>query len=70
MTTVRLSPELDQRLTDLVKEAGHSKAFYMREAFIRCVEDLEDVYIATKRLNTLKKTYSMAEVEAMYGLED
>jgi RHH-type rel operon transcriptional repressor/antitoxin RelB len=70
MTTVRLSPELDQRLTALVKEAGHSKAFYMREAVAQYIEDLEDIYIATKRLNTLEKTYSMTEVEAMYGLED
>jgi len=34
----------------LAKKTGRTKAFYVREAILRHIEDLEDYYIAQRRL--------------------
>ncbi len=74
MLAIRLPEEIEQRLTALAKETGRTKTFYAREAILRYLDDLEDVYLAEKRLEDLKagrsKTYTLDEVEASLGLAD
>jgi predicted DNA-binding protein len=50
-----------------VKEAGHSKAFYVREAVAQYIEDLEDMYIAAKRLQEKDREWTLEELKQ--GLE-
>jgi len=51
-TTIRLNPEIEQRLDFLALETGRSKAFYLRKIIEDNISDLEDYYLAS---NTLKR---------------
>lgn len=67
---LRLSPELDQRLTALAKKTHRSKSYYAREALEHYIEDLEDTYLALKILENPGKVYSSEEVRKMCGMDD
>lgn len=74
MLAVRLPPELEQRLGDLAKATGRTKAFYVREALAEHLDDLEDLYLAEQRLRDLQEgrssTVSLGELLTRYGLDD
>ncbi len=73
-TSVRLPEETDKRLTALAARTGRSKAFYIREAIMEHLEDLEDIYLAEARLEALRagksRTFSLDDVERGLGLAD
>ena len=46
----RLPPEIEQRLDALARKTGRTKSFYAREAILRQIEDIEDYYLARRRL--------------------
>jgi RHH-type transcriptional regulator, rel operon repressor / antitoxin RelB len=50
MLAIRLPPELEARLEKLAKATGRSKTYYAREAIEEHLADLEDIYLAEKRL--------------------
>jgi len=68
MLTIRLAPDVEQRLAHLAKLTGRTKTFYAREAILQHLEDLEDAYLATQRLEHPTKTYSAKEVKHELGL--
>ncbi|RMD59304.1 ribbon-helix-helix protein, CopG family [Candidatus Parcubacteria bacterium] len=74
MLAIRLPEEIEARLTALAKQTGRTKTYYAREAILRYLEDLEDVYLAEKRLEDLKSgrsgTSSIEEVRTRLGLAD
>ena len=74
MLAIRLPAEIEERLDALAKATGRSKSFYVREAILEYLADLEDVYLAEKRLEDLRddrsRTYTVEEVEKRLGLED
>ena len=43
-TSIRLAPEIEQRLDFLASQTGRTKAFYLRELIERGLEDMEDYY--------------------------
>ena len=50
MLAIRLPTEIEQRLDQLAKTTGRTKTFYAREAILRYLDDLEDLYLAEQRL--------------------
>ena len=68
MLAIRLDPEIERRLELLAKKTGRTKTFYAREAILEHLEDLEDIYLATQRLERPAKTYSAEEVKNELGL--
>jgi RHH-type rel operon transcriptional repressor/antitoxin RelB len=50
MLALRLPPEIEQRLDALARKTGRSKSYYAREAILRQLEDIEDYYVARRRL--------------------
>jgi len=70
MIAVRLPENIEHRLDRMAKKTGRTKTFYVREAILEHLEDLEDVYMAEKRLKHPGKTHTLAEVEKELGLED
>jgi RHH-type transcriptional regulator, rel operon repressor / antitoxin RelB len=50
MLALRLPAEIERRLSALAKKTGRTKSFYAREAILRQIEDLEDYYLARRRL--------------------
>ena len=50
MFALRLPPEIEARLDALARKTGRSKSYYAREAILRQIEDIEDDYLARRRL--------------------
>ena len=73
-TSIRLSPEMEQRLDYLASQTGRTKAFYLRELIERGLEDMEDYYLGLDVLERVRKgeepVYSSEEVRAELGLDN
>jgi RHH-type rel operon transcriptional repressor/antitoxin RelB len=73
-TSVRLSKEAERRLNALAAATGRTKAFYIKEAILGQLSEMEDVYLAEKTLERIRqgkeKTYTITEVEKELGLAD
>ena len=72
MLALRLPEDIESRLDKLAKATGRTKSFYAREAILEHLADLEDLYLAEKRLVKVRsgksKTYSLNSVEQELGL--
>ena len=68
MLAIRLHPDIESRLERLAKRTGRTKTFYAREAILEHLEDLEDTYLASRRLESPAKIYSADEVKHELGL--
>jgi RHH-type rel operon transcriptional repressor/antitoxin RelB len=72
--SVRLPDDVANRLSQLAALTGRSKSFYITEAILEHLDDLEDIYLAEKRLEDIRAgrttTVPLAEVMKRYGLED
>ena len=68
MLAIRLDPATENRLNVLAMRTGRTKTFYARQAILQYLEDLEDIYLAGKRLRRKAKTYSAQEVKRELGL--
>ncbi len=63
MTSVRLPEEVDMQLNALCAVTRRSKSFYIKEALLRYLEDMEDYYISIDRIaGPKRKTLSTGEV--------
>jgi RHH-type transcriptional regulator, rel operon repressor / antitoxin RelB len=73
MLAIRLPKELEDRLADMAKKTGRTKTFYAKEAIMNYLEDLEDAYIAEKRLDEFyksgEKAVPLEEVRKALGLD-
>jgi RHH-type transcriptional regulator, rel operon repressor / antitoxin RelB len=74
MLAIRLPEGIEARLDVLAKETGRTKTFYVREAIIEHLDDLEDIYLAEKRLADIQagrsKSIPLKDVMKRYALED
>lgn len=52
-TSIRLAPEVEQRLDYLVEQTGRSKAFYLREIIEKGLDDMEGDYLAADVLERI-----------------
>ena len=50
MLSVRLDPKIEKRLKALAAKTGRTKTYYVREAILEHLEDMEDRYLAIERL--------------------
>ncbi|MGO8077424.1 TraY domain-containing protein [Rhizobium leguminosarum] len=74
MLVLQLPHDIEARLIELSRRTGRSKSFYARQAILAHLDDLEDVYLAEKRLEELRRdegdTVPLAELTARYSTED
>lgn len=74
MLALRLPPDIEKRLASLAKKTGRTKTYYAREAILRHLEDMEDIYIAEKRLEDVRtgrsRTRTLDEASKDLGLDD
>jgi RHH-type rel operon transcriptional repressor/antitoxin RelB len=66
---VRLPEAIEERLTALAKATGRTKTFYVREAILEHLDDLEDLYLAESRLAKDRPAKPLEDVMKRYGLE-
>lgn len=73
-TSIRLAPEIEERLDRLAAKTGRTKAFYLREMIESGIGELEAYYMAAETLARVRKgkerVYSAAEVRTDLGLDD
>ncbi len=73
MLAIRLPDSIEKRLARLAKRTGRTKTFYAREAILRYIEDLEDVYDAERAWERIQsgkdKTIPLEDVMKRYGME-
>jgi len=74
MLAIRLPISIEKRLDRLAKRTGRTKTYYAREAILQHLEELEDIYLAEKRMEAIEsgrvKTIPLEEVMRQHGLED
>jgi RHH-type rel operon transcriptional repressor/antitoxin RelB len=73
MLAIRLPPEIEDRLAKLARRTGRTKTFFAREAILEHLENLEDLYMAERRLiaNRAGRSQSvpLEDVMKRYGME-
>ena len=73
MLAIRLSAGIEKRLARLAKRTGRTKTFYAREAILRHLEELEDLYLAERILDRIRKgkerTVPLEDVMKRHGVE-
>jgi RHH-type rel operon transcriptional repressor/antitoxin RelB len=71
--SIRLPHEIENRLEKLSSQTGRSKSFYVKEAIIEHLDEIEDVYLAEKRLEDIRagrtQTIPLEEVMKRYGMD-
>lgn len=70
MLAVRLPQEIEARLDSLAKKTGRTKTFYVREAVLDHLEELEDYYLAASRSEKNLPGISLEEAERRLDLAD
>ena len=74
MLAVRLPADIETRLDALAKATGRTKTYYVKEAILKHLEDLEDAYLAEDAYLRFKasgeKTIPLEEIERSLGLAD
>lgn len=69
-TSIRLPEELDVRLEKLATKTGRTKSFYIKEAIEEHIADLEDFYLAERRMRTYDpaENATLAEMMKRHGV--
>jgi RHH-type rel operon transcriptional repressor/antitoxin RelB len=74
MLAIRLPESIEKRLEKLARRTGRTKTFYVREAILQHLEDLEDIYLAEARLEKIRKgeeeVIPLEKVIERHGMED
>jgi len=68
------SKRFETFLDRLAKRTGRTKTYYAREAILKHLEGLEDIYLAEKRMEDIEsgkvKTIPTKDVMRQHGLAD
>ena len=74
MLAIRLPEDIVERLDKLAKRTGRTKTFYARQAILEHLDNLEDVFLAEKRLASLRagrtKSVKLDKVLTAHELDD
>ena len=62
MLTIRLTQDVEQRLQYLSAKTGRTKTYYVREAILSHLQDMEDYYLAEERISNPRKRWSLEEL--------
>ena len=71
--SIRLPESIENRLEKLSTLTGRKKSFYVKEAIIEHLDDIEDVYLAEKRLEDIRagrtQTIPLQDVMKRYDMD-
>ena len=63
MLAVRLPEDIENRLSELARKTGRTKTFYVREAILEHLDELEDKYLAMYHLENPCRRWTLDELE-------
>ena len=55
MLAIRLPQSIEKRLEKLARRTGRTKTYYVREAILEHLQDLEDLYLAERSLDRIER---------------
>jgi RHH-type transcriptional regulator, rel operon repressor / antitoxin RelB len=74
MLTIRLPRSIEKRLERLARRTRRSKSYYVREAILHHLGDLEDIFLAERALKRIRKgedgTIPLEDVMKRYRMKD
>ena len=72
--SIRLDEELDARLERIARLTGRSKSFYLRQALVEQIEDLEDLFLSRAIVNRVadgrERLIPLDVLERELGVDD
>jgi len=73
MLAIRLPQSIEKRLEKLARRTGRTKTYYVREAILEHLGDLEDMYLAEGALERIRsgedQTIPLKDVVKRHGLQ-
>jgi RHH-type transcriptional regulator, rel operon repressor / antitoxin RelB len=73
MLAIRLPQSIEKRLEKLARRTGRTKTYYVREAILEHLEEIEDLYLAEGALERIrssrKRTIPLKQVMKRHGLQ-
>jgi RHH-type transcriptional regulator, rel operon repressor / antitoxin RelB len=73
MLAIRLPASIEKRLEKLARRTGRTKSYYVREAILEHLDDLEDLYLAERALERVQRgeerTSPLTDVMKRHGLQ-
>ncbi len=63
MLAVRISDTLENRLDRLAKLTGRPKSYYVRQALVTHLDEIEDTYTALYRIENPTRRWTLNELE-------
>ena len=69
MMSIRLSDEMERRLSDLATRTGRTEAYHVVELVEEHIDDLEDRYLAEARLEKRRPPLSGEQLRKNLGLD-
>ena len=69
MLAIKLPEEIENRLAELAAKTGRTKTYYVREAILEHLDELEEKYLTIERLEKPGKRWILDEVEKGIDLE-
>ena len=73
MLAIRLPQSIERRLERLARRTGRTKTYYVREAILEHLEDIEDLYLAEGALERIRsrkeQTIPLKDVVKRHGVQ-
>jgi len=69
MIAVRLPTEIEERIAQLAARTGRTKTYYIKEAIMEHLDEMEDRYLALDRLENPAKRWTLEEMEQGLDME-
>jgi RHH-type rel operon transcriptional repressor/antitoxin RelB len=73
MLAIRLPQSIEKRLEKLARRTGRTKTYYVREAILEHLKDLEDMYLAEGALERIRsgeeETIPLKDALKRHGLQ-
>jgi len=69
MLAIRLPEEIENRLSALAAKTGRTKTYYAKEAILEHLDDMEDKYLAVRRLEGRGRRFTLEEMEKGLDLD-
>ena len=74
LLAIRLPEKIEKRLDRLAKRTGRTKTYYAREAILQHLDELEDIYVAERRLEAVRsgrtRPVPLEKVMRRHGMAD
>lgn len=73
MLAIRLPQSIEKRLEKLARRTGRTKTYYVREAILEHLQDIEDLYLAESALERIRggkeQTVPLKNVMKRHGVQ-